>query len=285
MNPDNATFDDAYTQIASKARNIDDLLTSFLGFLHRKTDYFVEIPDGYNAKMGFRKGVAEDMLLKTFKKFAMKTPNPNDLVKMDKQVKASNAANSNDTSPKEVKSANTNKAVAEPRLTENGKLFPIGNGGSADKYYWTQTLKDLTVYVDVPLQTKSKDIKCTIQPSKLTLEIKANPPSNLTTTVPPTFIPFIQGDLEEVVRVEDSLWTLSSCSSTCTVIITLDKVKHTWWKHVIVGHPEIDTSKVCVCSGIVMMYVNDMHCYLTRRWIPHKTYPTMTRRPSPRSGN
>ena len=83
MNPDNATFDDAYTQIASRARNIDDLLTSFFGFLHRKTDFFVEIPDEYNAKMGFRKGAAEDMLLKTFNKFSMKTPDPKDISKIE----------------------------------------------------------------------------------------------------------------------------------------------------------------------------------------------------------
>jgi hypothetical protein len=28
------------------------------------------------------------------------------------------------------------------------------------------------------------------------------------------------------------------------VIVTLEKRRKTWWKHVIVGHPEIDTSKV-----------------------------------------
>ena len=28
------------------------------------------------------------------------------------------------------------------------------------------------------------------------------------------------------------------------IIINIEKVIHTWWKHIVIGHPEIDTSKV-----------------------------------------
>lgn len=46
----------------------------------------------------------------------------------------------------------------------------------------------------------------------------------------------LEGALPEVVKVEDSMWTLESGK---TVVITLDKAKKNWWRSVIVvsdGH-------------------------------------------------
>ena len=41
------------------------------------------------------------------------------------------------------------------------------------------------------------------------------------------------------------MWTLNiSTNSIPQVVITLDKGRNTWWKHIIQGHPEIDTNKV-----------------------------------------
>lgn len=70
----------------------------------------------------------------------------------------------------------------------------------------------------------------------------------------------IDGDMEDVIKTEESMWTLSRSSVTdggpeCQqIVLTIDKMRHTWWKHVIVGHPEIDTNKVSV-SIIYMLYL------------------------------
>ena len=52
---------------------------------------------------------------------------------------------------------------------------PIGNGGVTDKYYWTQTLYELTVYADVPKGTRAKDVHCDISPNSLELRLKSCP--------------------------------------------------------------------------------------------------------------
>jgi len=115
-------------------------------------------------------------------------------------------------------------------LTENGKYYPVGNGGVCDNYYWTQTLKELTIYVDIPLGIKGKDIICNISSKTLHLHVKSGDE-------------YLHGDLEDVVKPDDSLWTLVSGPNP-QIVITLEKAKHTWWGSPIRGHPQIDTTKV-----------------------------------------
>lgn len=66
---------------------------------------------------------------------------------------------------------------------------------------------------------------------------------------------YLVGQLDEAVRVDESLWTLavSPATSTCVkhqgqsqvvIVITLDKCQRTWWRCVVRGHAEIDTSRV-----------------------------------------
>jgi hypothetical protein len=244
-------FDDLYIQVASRVKGIDELLDSFMGFLHRKTDFFVEVPADRQSRSGFKKGVAEAMIVKSFNKFPMRVPSEDDMRAVEKPpslkpskltaqpaVEALGQASSSTTAQSKSRGASVAPA---PRLTEDGKQIPVGNGGFTDKYYWTQTLKELTVFVDVPAGTKSKDIKCTIAPSKLTLHL-LQPPGE------PTVV--IEGEFEFSVRTDESMWTINTSTDSNTgakysqILITLDKIQHTWWRHVVKGHPEIDTSKV-----------------------------------------
>jgi len=249
-------FDDLYIQIASRVKGIDELLDSFMGFLHRKTDFFVEVPVNRKSKSGFPKGIAESMILKSFKKFPMRLPSEDDMKALEKPAllkpsalsakpavevltDASSSAK-NSTVSQNSKSVAVSKESNIPRLTEDGKQIPVGNGGFSDNYYWTQTLKDLSVFIDVAPGTKSKDIQCTIAPNKLSLQIRSN--EGLRSV--------IVGDFEYAVRVDESMWTINTSADSNTgakysqILITLDKIQHTWWKHVIKGHGEIDTSKV-----------------------------------------
>ena len=56
---------------AQRAGNLDGLLTSFFGFLHRKTDLYIE-QSGDAFAMGFRAGEAEAKVLQAFRRFPMK---------------------------------------------------------------------------------------------------------------------------------------------------------------------------------------------------------------------
>lgn len=61
-------YDNALLGILQHVGNIQDFLRVFFGFLYRKTDFY-RLLSSPNDKMGFPSGVAEEMVIKTFKLF------------------------------------------------------------------------------------------------------------------------------------------------------------------------------------------------------------------------
>lgn len=55
-------LDNLFAPIAERAGNIDDLLNTFFGFLHRRTDFYT-IYDAKRPSMGFKPGEAENKVL------------------------------------------------------------------------------------------------------------------------------------------------------------------------------------------------------------------------------
>ena len=264
---DDEKFDDVFGHVAGTAGGIEPLLTAFFGFLHRKTDFYVQFrPEkGRAFKMGFPFGEAEKMLLKTFHKFPYKTFDGEKAIPFDNNEKINKPANispigkkltsenckdisiseNNLEAEKNMEDSNcTSESIFRPPIDRkvaidpSGKQFPIGNGGLGPNYYWTQTLKDLTVYVDVGRGTRGKDVKCTIQLRKIVLSVKGTA--------------LLDGPLDESVKTEDSMWTIADSRQTngdSQIVISLEKCKKTWWKSVIDGHPQIDATKVLPSSG------------------------------------
>jgi len=233
-------YDTLFMEIAGRSGSLDNLLEHFFGFLHRRTDFYITLDKltDKDAKMGFPKGLAEQMVLRAmnkykFKEYSIEKQNyePNTTTKMTNEKLSISTSNSTVIDINEPKTLNSSSSDKSIRYNEEGKQIPIGNGGIGPNYYWTQTLKDLTVYVDVPEGCRGKDIKCLIEPKKIYLSACGQV--------------FIDGFFEEVIKVDESMWTLNiSTKSIPQVVITLDKGRNTWWKHIIQGHPEIDTNKV-----------------------------------------
>lgn len=254
--------DDVFAQIAHRSGSVQNLLDEFFGFLHRRTDFYVQFePTPKNAPgsvdsnkrftMGFPMGMAETMVLRSLHKYPFKdyekvsnavtempkAPDGSEARHVEKRIERKPQSDlpslhqSNQSEPTKIPIAakSVSQAIA---LTAEGKQIPIGNGGIADNYYWTQNLKDITVYVEAVPGVKSKDVSCVIRTSSLRLEVKGKL--------------LIDGPLEESINAEDSMWTIARCNDDAfaQIVITLDKRRETWWKHVIVGHPEIDTNKV-----------------------------------------
>lgn len=241
-------FDDVLTELAGQAGGLDPLFDSFFGFLYRKTDFYVQF-ENKNAsyKMGFPKGEAERMLLKAFRKYEFRNAEPVE----------GHSSNTSDTSQPSSKKSTT--AVVKPVETQSAAkqtIFkspandldsttvqtPIGNGGIGKNYYWTQTLNELNICIDTKPGVKSKQVKCNIAPRSISVQV-----DNET---------LLEGSFEEAIRSTESMWTLCSGDGDgpgygggSQIIITLDKIKHTWWKSVIVGDPEIDTTKVLFHSA------------------------------------
>jgi len=119
------------------------------------------------------------------------------------------------------------------KRTDSGKIFPVGNGCFCDNYYWTQTLNETTIYVEVKRGIKGKDVTCDLhnQFIKLVVEDKT----------------IMEGNLDDTIHVDESIWTIEGSTDIdelACIIIHLEKRKKTWWKSVIHGHNEIDTTKV-----------------------------------------
>ncbi|CAN0299678.1 unnamed protein product [Ectocarpus sp. 6 AP-2014] len=139
------------------------------------------------------------------------------------------------------------------RYTKDGKQVPIGNGGVTDRYYWTQTVNEATVYVDVPPGTRSKDVSCVIQPRWLKLKVRgagaaggagaaaAAAAAAAGAAAAGAEDVVFDGELPSAVSREDSMWSLNDGK---TVVISFEKTTKSWWKSVVEGDPEIDTSKV-----------------------------------------
>ncbi|CAD7950811.1 unnamed protein product [Amoebophrya sp. A120] len=103
------------------------------------------------------------------------------------------------------------------------------NGAVTDKYRWSQTLEELTVEFllepnggvkskDVSVEIKSESVKISYQ-KKVVFEDK----------------------LLERVEPMDCIWNLEDSKK---VVLTLDKIRKTWWKAVFQDGPEIDTTKI-----------------------------------------
>ncbi len=52
----------------------------------------------------------------------------------------------------------------------------------------------------------------------------------------------LEGQLTAAVRASQAIWTLDA--ETGVLTLALDKVKDAWWKAVLNGDPEVDTSRV-----------------------------------------
>ena len=85
----------------------------------------------------------------------------------------------------------------------------------------------------MPKGTRGKDLAVSFGNQKLAIGLKGKDP-------------ILQGVLPETIQEEDSTWTIES--GVC--MVTLVKVKQTWWKSVVEGEAEIDTKKVDSVRGI-----------------------------------
>ncbi|KAI1300400.1 hypothetical protein EDD11_006206 [Mortierella claussenii] len=96
-------------------------------------------------------------------------------------------------------------------------------------YKWRQSLVDVDVSVQVPKGTRSKDLIVDLKKKSLKVGLRGQ-------------APIIEGTLFKEIKVDDSTWTLDGQKE---INIHLEKLKGTeWWKCVIEGHPEVDTSKI-----------------------------------------
>jgi len=92
-------------------------------------------------------------------------------------------------------------------------------------YRWTQTVEDVSVFIDVPLGTNPKEIEVKVQTKRLRVAIKGKKT-------------YIDGELFLAVVADSSFWTLEDKKE---IRLVLAKAKqYETWKTVVVGDHEMD---------------------------------------------
>jgi len=110
-----------------------------------------------------------------------------------------------------------------------GQVPNTGNGGRTDRYVWTQTLSEVELKIFVPKGTVAKGVFVEIKKNHLKVGLKGKPL-------------LIDGNFHKTVKPDDCFWTVEDNE---VVAISLQKVNTMeWWKCVIEGDLEINTSKV-----------------------------------------
>lgn len=106
------------------------------------------------------------------------------------------------------------------------------NGAVTDEYRWSQSLQEATVEFVFPENMRpvnAKDLKVDIKNERLVIKHKSSDK------------PFFEGKFAERVHPEESVWNLEDKSK---LILSLEKIRQTWWNAAFLGGPEIDATKV-----------------------------------------
>ncbi|XP_046369852.2 nudC domain-containing protein 2-like [Haliotis rufescens] len=91
---------------------------------------------------------------------------------------------------------------------------------------WWQTIDEVFIEVDVPKDTKSREIKCEIKPNSIRVAVKENT--------------IINGYLAETVKADDSLWTLEDRRLMRICLVKCHATAADCWKSLIRGQYEVD---------------------------------------------
>lgn len=130
-----------------------------------------------------------------------------------------------------------NRGLSSPSSSsslDNNHLHPQGPGNGAvhPTYSWTQTLAEVSIIVPVPSDVapiKGKDCQVTIQRQYIRVGVAHQEA-------------ILDGPLFAPVRVDDCMWNLVDSN---TIEVSLTKINSMeWWKCVVQGEPEIDTTKI-----------------------------------------
>ena len=213
--------------VAHQSGNLPAFFDTVFTFLRTRTDFFHIMTHTHTAS-GFPPGKAKELLLHAFDKHQSLAVQP----------QTSAQSNQAESATEKIKKQTTGQTVKQPKKINLDDF----NGAKTQKYTWEQTLQDLTLQVPVPHETAKVDIICDITRSKLRLKLRNQPD------------PLIDGKFPcddrngkqvwEQVRADECTWSLAHADDIAVISIYLEKARESWWKSVLEGDEQIDTTKV-----------------------------------------
>jgi N-terminal conserved domain of Nudc./CS domain len=153
-----------------------------------------------------------------------------------------NSGVKSNTTSNSLKVQESHDPMASIRFTDEGKQYPVGNGGSTSKFQWTQTLEEVTVIIGLPLGIKAKDLQVEFKSTSLLIRRKTqNDAARVSSTLDesdPSLI--LKGSWSNRIQPGESTWSMEGS----VMLLTLHKARKNWWNCVLVGDPTIDTSLI-----------------------------------------
>ncbi|ANQ10186.1 CS protein [Plasmodium coatneyi] len=256
---ENEKHENMLLAIARDFQSIDNFIETFLSFLEHKTDYFhvmlneddigtlAKKYDGTvgkdilnNNKCGFKAQSREQNLVKSFRKhqlnYIMKKqpylienedmrnkylPSCDELKKLNSS-KFCEVKNKQNDMQKKLESGTT------PISATTGEThISTWNGGQTEKYFWNQALNEINI--EMPLHTEIKTSEINVQITNKSIKVYHKNEIKL------------EGTFYEEVNKQECMWNIEDKKK---LIIFLEKKRENWWPCVIMGDPEIDTSKI-----------------------------------------
>lgn len=247
-------FEGALIELAQRSGgDLRKLLSAFFSFLHRRTDFYCVAPADHVAteqkSIGFKEGDAEKLLLAAFRQFPLRrmpslkqqqAEAQSAVISTTPEIRSADSKSiggekvSVDLSSKKNFSATKHDIEDQILLTEEGLQIPVGNGGSTDRYKWTQTLEECTVLMGIPEGIGGKDLTVSLLPSSILIRSKAPIGEGTERHT------FLEGELAEKIVPSESTWSLEGG----VLQAILYKQKKTFWETVIAGDAKIDTGLV-----------------------------------------
>ena len=138
------------------------------------------------------------------------------------------------------KAAQNATAAGEKKEEKEETKAPPGNGGSTDRYVWTQTLTEVHVTIPLAEHVSKKDLTVQFEEDRLLVAVKGLPAPVLDGPWPERI------DVSPTHQVDECLWTLVGDKGRKVLNLEIAKFKtyQGWWNCVVKGEPSIDTSKV-----------------------------------------
>jgi len=217
-------------------------------FFRRKTDFFLapeesqkKIEEKYKKHLSKFTADKEREEKRKKKEEEMKKENLKRLTPTVKEISAEEAEKLKKQEEEQKASVNVVKPTVpkkeeEKKDEEEGKGAKpnLGNGGSADKYVWSQKLEDLQINIPVDPKYSGKDIIIKYKSKTLSVAIKNGET-------------IIDGEFPHPIKPDTFVWFLDSSSLTDMkmIIITFEKYdSQKWWDCAIKGDPVINTQKI-----------------------------------------
>uniref|UniRef100_A0A3P8SAF4 NudC domain-containing protein 3 n=1 Tax=Amphiprion percula TaxID=161767 RepID=A0A3P8SAF4_AMPPE len=271
-------YDNALLGILQHVGNIQDFLQIYFGFLYRKTDFY-RLLSGPGDKMGFPPGVAEKMVLKTFKLFEKLAEHDRERMLSELQRREENRGVPQSVQELEVPSEphqETQEQSTEAAQVESSASDAVDASGPAASDATSSSGPAAQGDQAAAASTKSAEqSQDTFQSNAdsyngavrenyswsqdyMDVEVRVFVPKtvvkgrqvsvNLQTSSMRVSVrdgaedkTLMEGEFTHKINTENSLWSLEP--GNC-VVLSLSKTSEVWWNAVLKGEKEIDINQI-----------------------------------------